>query len=114
MKSPAGPSIGCVRTTRNGTGFAIPGVFSVSLVQEAVRCRTVSSRRIGRRGAIFGRPARALDVIVPDDGSLVVIENVGNSVCWARFDLRERADRKPRQAGEVSAHVRCVGFTTRE
>ncbi len=34
---------------------------------------------------------RALDVLAPADGSVVVIENVGNLVCPALFDLGEEA-----------------------
>ena len=34
--------------------------------------------------------ARALDELRPEDGSIVVVENVGNLVCPALFDLGER------------------------
>ena len=56
---------------------------------------------------------RGLDTLEPDDGDLVVLENVGNLVCPALFDLGETQEgrrhlghRGRRQAAEVSAHVR--------
>ncbi len=49
----------------------------------------------------------------PEDGSLVFVENVGNLVCPALFDIGEHAkggghlgDRGRRQADQVPAHVR--------
>jgi len=58
---------------------------------------------------------RGLVALDPPEGSLLFVENVGNLVCPALFDLGEAAkvviisDRGRRQAVEVSAHVRRGG-----
>ncbi len=55
--------------------------------------------------------ASGLQQLEPPPGSVVLVENVGNLVCPALFDLGERAGRRcvghgrRRQAAEVSSHV---------
>jgi hypothetical protein len=91
VNSPAGPNIGRVRTTRNGTGRARPECFTDAVDQAAVNSRTVSSSTLGRRSTIWVR--------IP----------VRTRRCWpSELHARRSLDRRParRKLGQRTSRSR--------